>query len=95
MSYWNHRVVKETLNGVDWYTVRETYYNADGTIYAYTEDAADASGTSIEELREYLTWLLAALDEPVLVDGEVKFVDYEEDDSAGIAEDYALMTGCQ
>jgi hypothetical protein len=77
MSYWNMRVVKQTAgNGEDWYSVRETHYNDDNTIYAYTEEPVDISGSSIDELREYLQWCLDCLDKPILVDGEVKFVDY-------------------
>ena len=79
MSYWNHRVVKETLDGEAWYTVREVFYNADGSIYAYTQEAVDICGESITELREYTEWVLKALDKPVLVAGEVEFVDYDAD----------------
>jgi hypothetical protein len=101
MSCWNHRVVKETLpNGEDWYTVREVYYNADGTIYAYTQEAVGISGYTIEELREYTQWVLAALDKPVLVDGEVQFVDYSEEPTCTCPPECELVTchgacGCE
>ena len=76
MAYLNHRVVKETLkDGSDWYTVREVYYNKDHTIYAYTEEAVDISGESIDDLRKNLQWCLRCLDKPMLIDGEVKFVE--------------------
>ena len=82
MFHWNHRVVVERNDGkwLDrgpyWYSVREVFYNNDNTIYAYTENACQAGGDSIEELREYLEWMLAALDKEPLIDGEVEFVDF-------------------
>ena len=80
MSHWNHRVFKETLaDGSAWYSVREVFYNEDGSIYAHTEEAADISGRSIKEIREYTQWVLDCLDKPVLVVGEVEFVDGEEE----------------
>lgn len=75
MSHWNHRVIKSTTNGEDWYSVREVFYNEDNTIYAYTEEPIDISGSSIDELKEYLQWCLNCLDKPILVDDEVKFID--------------------
>jgi len=76
MGHWNHRVVKETPpNGEEWYSVREVFYNDDGTIYAYTTTPVGIAGESVEALREYCQWVLNSLDKPVLVDGEVIFVD--------------------
>lgn len=80
MPYWNHRVVKQHLeDGTDWYSVRETHYNDDGTIYAYTKDPVDISGESIEEMREYCQWVMNCLDKEILVDGEVTFVNRDTD----------------
>ena len=80
MSHWNHRVVKEVLeDGTDWYSVREVFYNDDNTIYAYTQEPINISGESIKELKEYVQWVLDCLDKDVLVDGEVEFIDYDEE----------------
>lgn len=88
MSHWNHRVVKETLkDGTEFFTVREVFYNDDGSIYAYTQEAASISGESIEAMREYCQWILNCLDKDILVDGEVTFVDYDK------AEDDKLLAG--
>ena len=77
---WNHRVVKEILeNGDEWFTVREVFYNKDGSIYAYTEEAVDVSGESIDEIKEYLEWCLKSLEQPILEDGKVEFVDIHND----------------
>jgi len=80
MSHWNHRVFREVLfNGKDWYTVREVFYNKDGSIYAHTEEPVDISGESVEGIREYVEWILDCLDKSVLVVGKVEFVDPEEE----------------
>ncbi|MBU4225655.1 MAG: hypothetical protein KKC71_07525 [Chloroflexi bacterium] len=83
MSHWNHRVVKQILNGEDWYSVREVFYNDDGSIYAYTEEPVDISGESIEALKQYAQWVLNCIDKDILVDGEVKFVDPESRPTLG------------
>lgn len=78
MSHWNHRVIKETIHGEDVYSVREVFYNDDDSIMAYTLEPVDIVGESIDALREYLQWCLNCLDKPVLIDGEVTFVDRDE-----------------
>ena len=81
MSYWNHRVVREKLeDGNNWYSVREVFYNDDDTIYAYTQEPIDISGESIKELKEYVQWILDCLDKDILIDGEVEFIDQDEEE---------------
>ena len=76
MSHWNHRVVRETVDdGSYWYSVREVFYNDDGSIYCYTEKPVRIDGQSIDAIKEYLRWVLDCLDTPVLIDGEVEFKD--------------------
>jgi len=85
MSHWNHRVLKQTLpDGTEWYTVREVYYNDDGSIFAYTERPVEIAGESLAELRQEIELILACLDKEMLIEGEVEFVDdkNEQDDSA-------------
>lgn len=79
MSHWNHRVIKETLsNGDEWFSVREVFYNKDGSIYAYTENPVRIHGESIDSLKEYCQWVLNCLDKDVLIDGEVEFKEEQE-----------------
>jgi hypothetical protein len=79
MSHWNHRVVKQIgPDGSEWYSIREVFYNDDDTIYAYTQKPVDIGGDTIEDIREYLNWCLNCLDTPILIDGEVEFIDYDE-----------------
>jgi hypothetical protein len=82
MAYWNHRVIQQTLpNGELWYGIHEVFYNADGSIYAYTEKPVGVSGDNVDELREYIEWTLKGLDKPVLVAEEVVFVDRALEDA--------------
>ena len=74
MSHWNHRVVKR-ITEREVYGIHEVFYNDDGSINAYTKEPIRAQCESIEELREYIQWMLDCLDKEILVDGEVEFVD--------------------
>ena len=76
MSHWNCRVVKETISGQDFFSIREVFYDDQG-IYGYTEEPVDICGESIDALREYLQLCLDCLDKPVLEDGKVEFIDRE------------------
>jgi hypothetical protein len=86
MSHWNHRVVKKVWNKgtpaeEESFGVHEVFYNADNSINSYMVEPIDLSAESIPALREYLEWCLKALDNPILVDGEVEFttvIDKEE-----------------
>ena len=76
---WNCRVVKEMLDdGNEFFSIREVFYNSNGGIYGYTEDAVDISGDTIEGIRKYLQWCLDCLDKPILINDEVKFEEREE-----------------
>lgn len=79
MTHWNHRVIKKDYCEGDSvyteYSVRETYYNEDDSIYAYMENPCRVHGESLESLRQFLERCLKALDQPILVDGEVVFND--------------------
>lgn len=70
---WNHRVMKSyPANQEDaWYSIREVYYDENGKVDGYTQDAIDPGSDSIEGLREVLCRMLLALDKPVLVEDEM------------------------
>ena len=77
---WNNRIIKHEKNGTIWYGVHEVFYNKDGSIYAYTEDAITIIGETEEETIEQVEQILRDIkDTPVLVASEIECKDYEEE----------------
>ena len=77
---WNNRVIKHEKDGATWYSVHEVFYNEDGSIYAYTDDAIAIIGETEEEAVECAEQILRDIkDTPVLVASEIEFKDYEEE----------------
>ena len=77
---WNNRIIKHEKNGTIWYGVHEVFYNKDGSIYAYTEDAITIIGETEEETIEQVEQILRDIkDTPVLVASEIEFKDHEEE----------------
>lgn len=79
---WDYRVVQKRIaDEVEPnLCIVECFYNKKGEITGYTKDAPGLWGDSIEELRQGLKWMEEALDKPILIDGEVEFADWDEDD---------------
>ncbi len=79
--YWNHRVVeKRDYFNEPYFEIHEVYYNIDHTIHAMTVHPISPYGDSVENLKMVLGWMLTCTDRPVLVDGEITFVNYEDGD---------------
>lgn len=77
---WNNRIIKHEKDGNTWYSVHEVFYNEDGSIYAYTDDAITIIGETEEEAVEQAEQILRDIkDTPVLVASEIEFKDYEEE----------------
>ena len=68
---WNLRLVQmsndECLDDL-YIEVREVYYDQLGKPLGHCR--ATSGGENVEEIRQYLTWALEALDKPVLTFGE-------------------------
>ena len=68
---WNLRLVQmsndECLDE-EYIEIREVFYDNLGKPLGHTR--ATAGGENVEEVRQYLTWALEALDKPVLTFGE-------------------------
>jgi len=80
MSTWNHRVIKrtyprETTEDEVLYGIYEVYYNEDGSIYGHTEDPVNVMEYSTDELLDTLERMMRCLGKPVLVHGEIEFVE--------------------
>ncbi len=68
MMEWNYRVFHEK-NGD--YTIREVYYDDDGSIIACTDNPAEPMGESLEELAQDLKWFGEALMLPILTMADI------------------------
>lgn len=80
MTHWNYRVIKKNMpDGSAWYSIHEAYYNANGSLRACTENPTDVSGESVEELKQSLHRMLVCLDQEILIDGKMDFVDQVKD----------------
>ena len=76
----NNRIIKQEKDGVTWYSVHEVFYNKDGSIYAYTEDAITIIGETEEETIGQAEQILRDIkDTPVLAASEIEFKEYEEE----------------
>lgn len=69
---WNYRVVrKRTYHGKSLdesvqFAIHETYYDKDGTPSMITTDYMSPYGETLEELKNDLSYMVAALNKPVL-----------------------------
>ena len=76
---WNNRIIKHEKDGVTWYSVHEVFYNKDGSIYAYTEDAITIVGETKSETIGQVEQILRDIKDTLVIDAsEIEFKDYEE-----------------
>ena len=66
--FWNHRFVNcpSKNEGNDWYELKEVYYDNLGIPIAYTEDAIDVCGESMEEVYTLGERIATAWSKPIL-----------------------------
>ena len=67
---WSLRVVKISGKDEDYYEIREVYYDPMGVLLGHCQ--ATVGGESIEEMREYLQWMLDSLDKKVIKSEQFK-----------------------
>lgn len=69
MSSWNYRIVKTTctIDGEAYYQLKEVYYDDDGKVTGFTENAVGLGADSVDELHDIvIDMVLDAFDKPVL-----------------------------
>ena len=86
MHHWNYRVVHEYYTAQDehGYTIREVYYEdmEEKVINCYS-DLIDPYGSSIDELRNDLSYMSSALAKPILELDELKLLfKHEQEEKA-------------
>ncbi len=65
---WNHRVIRRTHP--QWkrpyFAVHEVFYDEDDVPYLVTQEPVDVGGESLDEVRQSLEMMAAALEKPVI-----------------------------
>ena len=86
---WNYRVVKATYDVQGekdeevLFEIREVYYNKDGSIWAISENPITVtSDEGIDNMRQVLEWINAAVEKDVIDLSTVVFAEIEKDDEA-------------
>lgn len=102
MGHWNYRLCKETVREYDgepvsYYSIREAYYNDDGSIWAVTGNEVGLgfdrysfeTEDPIDTARQSLNWMLAALEKPILDLDTIEYApqqSIEDDDLAEVVD---------
>jgi len=81
MSTWNHRIVQkhELIDDEFYYQVHEAHYNDDNELCAITEQGVIPLGSTVEELEQELNHMLEACKKPILIDGEINFASWDDE----------------
>ena len=68
IGHWNYRIVRSYPANKEeaWYSIREVYYDNNGKVNGWTEDAIAPESNTIEGLLEILQLMLNCLDKPIL-----------------------------
>jgi len=77
---WNHRVRKETVDGEDFFTIVEAFYNEKGELRYTTINGVAPVGSTIEELQQSLQWMMDALGKSILEEPIVYVADDDDKD---------------
>lgn len=89
---WNYRVVFDDINALDneigEYTIREVFYDEDGEVDFWDDEAAVPNGNSYEELQDDMNLFMEAFELPCLVleideeTGEEALVEWSDDEES-------------
>ena len=81
---WNYRLCKSTYKGADYeevsFTIREVYYNKDGTIWAVTENGTSPFGENVEEVKDVLAKMSSAFEKEIIDIDTLIFAKHHEND---------------
>jgi hypothetical protein len=55
---WNYRIIKHDTGNISHYAIHEVFYDDDGKIMAWTEDAIEVSGESERDISHILRLML-------------------------------------
>jgi hypothetical protein len=82
MPYWNHRIVqkRDPLFDETYFEVHEAHYNDDDELALITVEPITPYGMDIEQLKDTLENMRHACDKPILIEGEIEFAPYDDED---------------
>lgn len=66
MGTWNYRILKETQQDEEFFTIRDVYYK-DDKAYGYGDIPAYPIGDTQDELKQSVEKMLLAFEKPVLI----------------------------
>lgn len=71
--YWNCRIIRKTYEfSEETYGIVEVYYESDtDAIFGWSSEFEAPQGETLEELRGYIDWMIAAFDKPILDEAEL------------------------
>ena len=78
LANWNYRIVKRKINEEDEYSIREVYYNDDGSIFGLDNNPVIVCCDMLDDLKEITKRLLACIDYPILNEDQVVCIDQED-----------------
>lgn len=68
---WNYRIIHHDTDAEPWYGLHEVYYDGDGSVMAWTKDAARFSAYTLQGVQESLLWARGdARKRPVLLESQ-------------------------
>jgi hypothetical protein len=76
---WDYRIVRSTIAETHTFSIREVFYNGDGSVFAISRRPEYPYGDDPEELRDNLREMLADSEKPVLIGEEIDFDTSEVD----------------
>jgi len=63
---WNYRIIKNTINNVDYYAIHEVYYDDNLNPHSCSADPIYPYGDSLEELNIDFNLMKSAFSKPIL-----------------------------
>jgi len=60
---WTYRIFRDSA---DRYSIREVFYENDGTLITYGKQPVEALGSSLEDLLQLIHWFQEAFESPIL-----------------------------
>ena len=78
IAYWEPRIMRHTETNPPEYAVHEVYFDAEGRVIAYTDQAISPRAASIEELKRQLFVLIQRTEDTFPL-GDLQYIHHKDD----------------